>query len=123
MKKLIVLFALVAFIAVNVAPVYAAADNSIIVLVKVDDEPKKDAKAEEKADNKTEATGDNKAEATGDNKAEATCDNQSESQSEANCESKPAGNEAAANEAACNETAAKKDCCAQANNECGDEKK
>jgi Ni/Co efflux regulator RcnB len=101
MKKLVVLCALVAFVAVSVAPVYAAADNSTIELAKIDDKPKKDAKAEEKADNNT------------DNKADAKCESKSEGQSEAGCESKPAGCEAAA----------KKDCSTPAKKECGDEKK
>jgi hypothetical protein len=113
MKKLVVLFALVAFIAVNTAPVYAVAGNSAIELAKADDEPKKDAKAEETADDKT------------DNKAEATSDSNSESKSEAGCESKPATSEAGceSKSATSEEAAAKTDCCAPVKKECGDDKK
>jgi len=61
MKKLVVLVALVAFIAVNTVPVYAIAKDNSIELAKVDDKPKKDKKAEAKADSKSETKSESKS--------------------------------------------------------------
>jgi len=61
MKKLVVLVALVAFIAVNTAPVYAVTNGNTVELAKLDDKPKKDEKAEAKSEAESEAKSESKS--------------------------------------------------------------
>ena len=52
MKKLILLFTLVVFVGLIAAPVFASADNSRIVMVRNDDDPKKNKEKKEDTDKK-----------------------------------------------------------------------
>jgi hypothetical protein len=61
MKKVFLLFALVAFLVASSVPVYAVANtNSIAIAQMNDDDPKKDKKTEEKSDKKSDAKSDPK---------------------------------------------------------------
>jgi len=78
MKKLIVLVALVAFIAVNTAPVYAVANDNTIELAKVDDKPKKDKKADKKSESKSDAKCETKSADGCSSKAKKECGDKKE---------------------------------------------
>ena len=79
MKKIILLFTLVAFLGVTVAPVYAVTVDDQVVLLDKDDKPKKDKKAAKTATKKADAKSDKgcadakSTECCG-SKAKASCD-------------------------------------------------